>query len=45
MSKEFLPLPMAAAVAYLRLVSLEDRGPVDEPRNIGHTVTARPLPS
>ena len=30
MSEEFLPLPMAAAVAYLRLVSHEDRGPASE---------------
>ncbi|HEV8111058.1 MAG TPA: hypothetical protein VGP97_26395 [Burkholderiales bacterium] len=30
MSGEFLPLPMAAAVAYLRLVSHEDRGPASE---------------
>ena len=30
MSGEFLPLPMAAAVAYLRLVSHEHRGPASE---------------
>jgi hypothetical protein len=30
MSGEFLPLPMAAAVAYLRLVSHENRGPASE---------------
>lgn len=30
MSEEFLPLPMAAAVAYLRLVSHENRGPASE---------------
>jgi hypothetical protein len=30
MSGEFLPLPMAAAVAYLRLVSHEDRAPASE---------------
>ena len=30
MSGEFLPLPMAAAVAYLRLVSHEDRGPASQ---------------
>ena len=30
MSAEFLPLPMAAAVAYLRLVSHEERGPATE---------------
>lgn len=30
MSAEFLPLPMAAAVAYLRLVSHEHRGPASE---------------
>ena len=30
MSGEFLPLPMAAAVAYLRLVSHEERGPASE---------------
>ena len=30
MSAEFIPLPMAAAVAYLRLVHQEDRGPASE---------------
>lgn len=30
MSGEFLPLPMAAAVAYLRLVSHQDRGSASE---------------
>ena len=30
MSGEFLPLPMAAAVAYLRLVNQADRGPASE---------------